>query len=175
MKKIGIMVVLVIFIGSILTGCATIVDGNNNFISVNVNPENAKVTLAGINNGEKITKRGSFQISLDRSTDYSLKVELPNYESEEIIIRRSINGWFWGNILIGGLIGMGIDLLSGNMWTHSPRFIDVSLTRKLADINSVEDLPDKVAMEIPISCQMADGSVQVQYLPITFYKKAVTI
>ena len=27
-----------------------------------------------------------------------------------VVLRKSINAWAWGNILIGGLIGLGIDL-----------------------------------------------------------------
>ena len=39
------------------------------------------------------------------------------------------SAWIIGNILFGGLIGCGIDLLSGGAYNLTPESIDVNLTQ----------------------------------------------
>lgn len=44
-----------------------------------------------------------------------------------------IQGWFWGNLFLGGIVGMGIDAATGKMMKFSDRIIDVTLTPGVAD------------------------------------------
>lgn len=39
-----------------------------------------------------------------------------------------IQGWFWGNLVFGGVVGMGIDAATGKMMKFSDKMIDVTLT-----------------------------------------------
>jgi hypothetical protein len=39
-----------------------------------------------------------------------IKITSPNYTYEDIILNRKVNGWAFGNILFGGLIGLCVDL-----------------------------------------------------------------
>lgn len=49
--------------------------------------------------------------------DYTVTFEKEGYEKQTIIIGAKLNGWYLGNILFGGLIGILIvDPLTGAMW-----------------------------------------------------------
>ena len=39
-----------------------------------------------------------------------IRITSPNYTYEDIVLNRKVNGWAFGNILIGGLIGLAVDL-----------------------------------------------------------------
>lgn len=161
------LLVLVVLFST--TGCATIVDGGEKFVSINVNPENAKIYVQS-NKGDKFVRTGSFSLQVNRKASYTLKIELPNYESEVIQIERGLDGWVFGNIALGGIIGLVIDASTGNMWTPKPKIVNVELSSK--KITSYEDLPGKVEVEMPFKLQRPDGSLETVYLPMTFYKKA---
>ena len=61
---------------------------------------------------------------------YTLRLELQGYKPTEIELTPKMSGWYWGNLLIGGLIGMlAVDPATGAMWNIAPDKID----RKLAN------------------------------------------
>jgi len=161
LDKILLGFVLVSFM--ILTGCASIFSGNPSMLNIMTNPENATVTIKGSQSGEKIIQHTPCSISLNKSSDYMVNIELAGYQSDNIIIRREIAGWFWGNILLGGVIGMVIDYSTNNMWTHAPTAINL-------DLSKISSLPEKILIEYPITLLMEDGTRVVKYLPITFHK-----
>ena len=52
------------------------------------------------------------EVKVDRKhlAGQHIRITSPNYTYEDIILNRKINGWAFGNILIGGLIGLCVDL-----------------------------------------------------------------
>ena len=98
-----------------MSSCATIVTGTN--------PE---VMVEG-NIPEPVTIETSYGVYTDVQLPYMVKlkgkhlngqriqVNSENYEFKDVLIRKSVNSWAFGNILIGGLIGWGIDLLTNRV------------------------------------------------------------
>lgn len=115
-------------------GCASIFDGGAKSVQINSNPSGAKLTVinrAGlpVYSGTTPTK-----ISLARSSgyfageDYTLKFEMAGYAPSEAHVGSTIDGWYFGNIAFGGLIGMLIvDPLTGNMFTLDRKDVQCSL------------------------------------------------
>jgi hypothetical protein len=143
-------------------GCASICGGPS-WLAMETNPKNIEVKIEGIQNGEKFSKVTPFKVELSRSSDYKIIVQTPHYKSEEIVLRRKITGWFWGNLLIGGLIGMGIDGLSGNMWDHNQHVVSLNL-------ETLADAPETVKLNIPVTVQRPNTSYETIFLPVTFHK-----
>jgi hypothetical protein len=53
---------------------------------------------------------------------YTIKYSKPGYADQVSIVKADIDGWFFGNILFGGLIGMLIiDPITGKMWKLPPQ------------------------------------------------------
>lgn len=167
MKVLKIISALTIVL--LITGCASIFSGGPSWLSVETNPSNVQIKLYGIQNGETITKTTPCRVELNRNSDYKVVVETPHYKSDEVIIRRKIQGWFWGNILLGGIVGMVIDGASGNIWDHNQHL----LTMDLQKISSVDVAPDVVSLNVPVQLISENSSeIKLVYLPITFRKKA---
>jgi hypothetical protein len=75
-----------------------------------------------------------FTVSLDpkrgyfKGQSYTVRFELDGYRTDEVVIRSEMSGWYWGNLVFGGLIGMlVVDPLTGSMWNLSPDKLDRSL------------------------------------------------
>jgi len=118
----------------IFTGCASILDGGNKSVHLNSNPAGAKVTISNDDGKVVFVQTTPAIVNLARSSgyfrgeDYRLIFEAPGYSPYETRITSQIDGWYFGNVLFGGLIGMLIvDPLTGDMYTLSPREINCSL------------------------------------------------
>ena len=44
--------------------------------------------------------------NLEREDEYRIIVSKEGFEDKEVILKNSLTGWFWGNIICGGIIGI---------------------------------------------------------------------
>lgn len=159
-KSLKILCCLVIAF-FILSGCASIVSKSNWPINIRSSPEQANVTITDMKEGKEIfqgqtpatvtlsSKGGYF-----KSKTYMVKVSKEGFETQNIEIVSNINGWYFGNILLGGLLGMLIvDPLTGAMWTLDPKEINLTLLSKASEVPSGQgvlsivllgDVPDEL-------------------------------
>ena len=162
MQKRFIVILLIATL--LLNGCASMFHHGPSWLSVETTPENVQIKIYGLQNGETITKTTPCKIELSKSSDYKITVETPNYKSDEVIVRRKITGWFWANILLGGIVGMGIDALTHNMWDHNQHLATL-------DLQSLSNAPEKIQINLPITLYSPNGRKTTKFLPITFHKK----
>lgn len=120
MKRVVSLFVVTVFL---LSGCASIVSKSDWPVTINSNPEQAKISIYDEEGLHMYTGTTPTTLSLkagkayfDRQ-DYTVNFEKEGYEKQTIIIGATLNGWYLGNILFGGLIGLLIvDPLTGAMW-----------------------------------------------------------
>ena len=125
-------------------GCASIVHSGNRSISVNTVPPGATVSVrrAGGNIDDIVTvQKTPCTVSLDpkksyfRGQGYTMRLEFPGYRPTEVELTPKLSGWYFGNLLIGGLIGMlAVDPATGAMWNITPDKIEQSLTAGQAEL-----------------------------------------
>jgi hypothetical protein len=121
MAKVETIICSLLFL---FMGCATIIHGTNQHISVNSSPQGAKVSVNGIPVATTPAK-----IKLSRSErSVNILIEKEGYKSQGVIVSRKLSGWFFGNLLIGGWIGMIIDAVDGAMFRLEPSEINVVLS-----------------------------------------------
>jgi hypothetical protein len=121
----------------VFSGCASIVSRTSREINIRSAPERARVTVTD-SHGAKILESTTPAIVKLKTSDgyfspaeYRIRLALDGYDEREIRIRGGINGWYFGNLLLGGVIGMVIvDPLTGAMWTLSPTEVNETLTAK---------------------------------------------
>ncbi len=119
---------LCIISGLLITtiGCASITRGSKDTLVVNSDPSGAKVSLSIGLSGKtpcafKVSRKGGFVV----------KIEKEGYETIELQVVGQISGsgsaGMAGNVLIGGIIGMGVDAATGATKDLKPNPIDVKL------------------------------------------------
>src|SRR5262245_3227600 len=105
-----------------LPACATIVASGPDLIPVNSSPEGARVLLDGQPIGVTPTS-----IAFARKCEGLLTLELDGFQPRVVDVDKVVNGWFFGNILFGGPIGMAIDLIASNQGKYPDGAIFVEL------------------------------------------------
>lgn len=98
----------------LVSGCATIVAPGPDLVPISSKPPGAMVYVDGVPVG--VTP---VTVPLKRSGSSRIRIELEGYEPVFVTQDKVFNGWFLGNILIGGLIGIIIDVATSNVTKHS--------------------------------------------------------
>ena len=107
-----------------LTGCASIFNGSTQSVTINSTPDGAAFAVTN-RAGEKIhagttpttltLKRGAGYF---KSETYTVLLTKQGFADKELTIVGTMSGWYIGNILFGGLIGMlAVDPVTGAMYT----------------------------------------------------------
>lgn len=124
----------------VISGCASIVSKSNYPISVNSTPSGANITVKDKNGLEVFKgntpanfklKSGSGYFS---KAQYTIEFKKDGYEEKVVPVNFTFDGWYVGNIVFGGLIGMLIvDPATGAMWKLETEFINQTLTSTTAN------------------------------------------
>jgi hypothetical protein len=124
-----------LLIGLHFGACASIVSGGPKKVTINTRPPGARVIVYNKEGKVISTNQTPTTLSLDRShgyfqgEDYRIVMEKPGYKRAEVTVHATINGWYFGNLAFGGVIGMlVVDPLTGAMYTLEPDHIDQTLT-----------------------------------------------
>lgn len=112
-----------IFLLTLLTSCATILNTTSQDVEIKSNPANAKIFVDGKRFGTTPQI-----VNIDRGSNHSIKLELDGHESYETQITRKISIWFWGNAFNGFIPGMITDMFTGSMYNLLPEKIEADLT-----------------------------------------------
>jgi outer membrane protein assembly factor BamE (lipoprotein component of BamABCDE complex) len=109
-----------------LTGCATITRGTTEVLVVNTDPPGAQVQIS---DGHQCSSPCS--VELKRKHDYHVKIVKAGYEPIETDVKSQIVGagaaGMAGNVLVGGLIGVGVDAYTGATKGLKPNPLTVNL------------------------------------------------
>jgi PEGA domain-containing protein len=106
-----------------LSGCATITGGSSpQKIKVASNPSGATVIVDGRPCGNTPTI-----VSLDRKVEHRIQLEKVGYMPAESDLKSRMNPWILGNVVVGGLIGVVVDLATDSERSLSPSKVDVHL------------------------------------------------
>ncbi|UJP04867.1 MAG: PEGA domain-containing protein [Nitrosomonas sp.] len=143
-----------------LSGCATIM-GNSAPETLNVRstPDQARVVITD-ESGKKIFEgRTPTSLSLEKKKayfsgkKYDVKIQKEGYEEQAVTIDTKVNGWYVGNILFGGIIGLLIvDPATGAMWTLDTNEVNVSFnTPKQSELMETGSAKIVLLQDIPPS------------------------
>jgi len=104
-----------------LMGCATIIHGTTQEIHFDSTPSGATASVGS----QTVTTPG--QLSLQRDRSYDVAFEKPGYLPAHTHVGQSASGAVWGNILLGGLIGLCVDYSNGAAYNLEPETVSATL------------------------------------------------
>jgi hypothetical protein len=115
-------------------------------VQFSVTDKNGFTVKTGVTPATVHLKAGS---SYFRRAFYQVKFKADGYQEQSLPVYFKIDGWYFGNLLLGGWPGMLIiDPLTGAMWKIESRFLHATLDKNRADnelnILHINDLPDKL-------------------------------
>lgn len=109
-----------------LAGCATIVEGTTESVSVATTPEQgAQCTLKNSEGTWFVTSPGSTTVHKTKH-DLTVSCKKDGFSGGETLAKSHFGGATAGNVIAGGVIGLGIDAASGaNFYYDSPITVDL--------------------------------------------------
>lgn len=116
-------VVITLLFAVLLSGCSSIISKNSYSVAITSTPSEASFEIYNAS-GEKIHRGITPQSVVLNSSygyfkgeQYTIELEKEGYKNKTHFINSSLDGWYFGNLLFGGLVGMLIvDPLTGSMY-----------------------------------------------------------
>ena len=135
----------------VISSCASIVHGSKQMVDFSSQPSGAVITIDGKEYGktpQAISLRRKGREKGDKSAKkmYNVKITLDGYYPYEMKIKREMDGWFIGNILFGGLIGIIVDSSNGAMYKLTPDQIIAQMNSNSTGMIDKKD--DKVYVSV---------------------------
>ncbi len=119
-------IIFVAMAGLALASCSTVTRGTTNQIQVVSTPPEAHVQTSI---GNSCTTPCTFEVS--RKSEFIATISKDGYQSTDVPVKTRLAGagaaGFAGNILVGGIVGMGVDAATGATLEHYPNPITVTL------------------------------------------------
>ncbi len=123
----------------LFTSCATIVSHSQWPLEVKSTPSGAGVTIVNRAGKQVFTGQTPSKVDLKsaagffRREMYTINFTMDGYPSQQIKVESKVNGWYWGNILIGGVIGfLVLDPATGAMYKLEKESVTADMTVKTA-------------------------------------------
>lgn len=155
---------------SLLSGCASIVSHSRWPIAVSSSPVGASVTITnrrgtpvytGTTPAAVVLKSGS---SFFRREIYKIDFTMPGYAPKSTSLEADLNGWYFGNLVFGGAIGMLIvDPATGSMYRIAQEALQPVTLTKLEAFNLTQ--PALQGLQI-VSIDQVPAALRSQMVPL---------
>lgn len=127
---------------SLLAGCATVVNGTKQVVSIKTPPvKNAECHLVN-SKGEWYVKNTPSSVTVGRAYgDLKVACTKNKYGTHSKKFKSSVHPMVFGNVIIGGVIGAGVDVATGSAYNY-PQELVVPMTKK-AELDYARSLKNK--------------------------------
>ncbi|PPQ19556.1 translation initiation factor 2 [Bradyrhizobium sp. AC87j1] len=124
MRLVGIVALSVM-----LGGCASVTRGTTENISISSTPSGVEAMVSGLEVPTTCTTPCA--IVAKRNADITITFEKEGYQSQTVQLTKEVSGTgatgFAGNLLLGGVVGMGVDAATGAATDHKPNPVIVTM------------------------------------------------
>jgi hypothetical protein len=119
--------------GAALSGCATIVDGSSQSVSVSTTPtQGAACTLTNSEGTWYLTSPGSVQVHKTKN-DLTVTCTKDGFQPGSQVAVSNFGGATFGNVILGGGVGAIVDAASGaNYYYNSPLIVPLGVPNSQA-------------------------------------------
>lgn len=124
----------------VFTGCATIVKDDSQPVAFSSTPQGATISINGVPRG---TTPATIMVKRSRKKQM-VQYDLAGYKTEIFPLDKSVAGMTFGNIIFGGIIGIGVDIATGKATNY-----DDSVQVKLIPLSPPAEQKPAVAKSEP--------------------------
>lgn len=119
----------------VITGCASIVGGGSTQeVNFDSNPAGAEIWMGQLEDEKVVNLVNSGNVTpsnvIVNRKNVVVILKKEGYEDTNVVMMKTMNGWFWGNIIIGGLLGSSIDSSTGAMHKFDPNNFFLEMKEK---------------------------------------------
>lgn len=138
----------------LFSSCASIVSKSTYPLSINSSPSNSKISITDKKGKEIYLGNTPATVKLKAGAgffskaEYQVKFSSPGHDDKIVPITFKLDGWYFGNLLLGGVLGMLIiDPATGAMWKIETEFLNETLGKSTVSIDpemkimNINDVP----------------------------------
>lgn len=118
------VLILIAFVGVSFSGCATLITGPNQKVSITSDPIDTKVEVDGKDNYATPVK-----VKLKRNRDHTLVFTKEGYRDETVKLLHVLSGAIAGNTVLFGIAGLAVDNLSGSQFKLIPTSVHAEMKK----------------------------------------------
>ena len=111
MRKVFAFISIVAVV-TLFSSCATIVAGGDTSITISSSVTDPVTITTEKQTYPNVTLPAVVQVKRKKLDGQRIRIEAENYKFQDIVLRKAVNGWAFGNILLGGIIGWSVDLIT---------------------------------------------------------------
>jgi hypothetical protein len=113
------------------SGCATLLGGGPaQSVTVNAQPAGTSFVVKSSSGLQMAAGTAPQIIRLPRRNEYQIDFTVPGYQPQSVVLTRGVNGWIWGNLLIGWVVGFIVDFATGSAYKLEPAVVQVVLQQR---------------------------------------------
>ena len=112
MKKIFKNAVLAAILILSLSSCATIVAGGSPKITIDGDTKDPVTIITEKQTYPNVQLPYTVQVNRHHIDGQRIQIQSENGSYRDVVLEKKVNSWTWGNILIGGLVGWTVDLIT---------------------------------------------------------------
>ncbi|GHE59342.1 hypothetical protein [Roseivirga thermotolerans] len=145
------------------TGCASILSKSTYPLSISSNP-NSNIVVTNSKGVEIYKGNTPATVTLKsgdgffKRAEYQIKFTQAGYNEKVVPVTFKVDGWYWGNLLLGGILGMLIvDPATGAMYKLEQDYINETLSQSVAStdskefkILSIDEIPDNLKSKLQL-------------------------
>lgn len=149
---------LVVFLGFVISGCASIISSGGQRIDIRSDPSEAVIKITDTSGRVVFDSHTPASPTLNRGdgyfkgATYKITVSKEGYKTQEIPLASQLNGGWYilGNLIFGGLIGwLIVDPLTGGMWSLSPDKVSAQMSKEASFLEQKDGLMIVLLSDIP--------------------------
>ena len=115
------------------SACATLVGGGSSqAVSISSAPTSASFVIKSASGMQMASGTTPQTVRLPRKNEYQIELGVPGYKTQAVALTKGVNGWVFGNFLIGWIPGLIIDFVTGSASKLEPSMVSVSLEKGVA-------------------------------------------
>ena len=136
-----------------VSGCATMTRGTTEAFAIETDPPGASARLS-----TGLACMTPCSVTVKRRGDFTVWLEKDGYETVTATVTSSIDSGggagMAGNVILGGIIGAGVDAGTGAMHSHKPNPLSVKMVR----IGEVASAPTSQGSTAELSSEESDAA-----------------
>jgi hypothetical protein len=165
--RISLPFVFIVTLG--LGSCASIVSKSKYPVAISSAPAGASVTITDRNGKEVFSGVAPTTATLKSGAGYFSKAiykvtfSKPGFDTKEMTLEADINGWYFGNLVFGGLLGLlVVDPATGAMYRISEKEMQGVLVPSAQGYNPTDKTNLRIMSLDEVPTSLRDKMVPVQ-------------
>ena len=112
MKKVLKNAAIAAILVSSMTSCATIVAGGSPKITIDGDTKDPVTIITEKQTYPNVQLPYTVQVNRHHIDGQRIQIQSDKDSYRDVVLEKKVNSWTWGNILLGGLIGWSVDLIT---------------------------------------------------------------